>query len=209
MKYPDITDFELLSMANEDSEDAKDALFEKYQYIINIVVKKYKKMAKTLGIEYKDLYQEALLAFVDAVKRFKDDKETSLPTFITLCVERRLQVIIQKASRMKNKILADSLSLEQPYDHFKQPLMDIIGDKNANNPLKNILLEEEYMELSYQIQKTLSVSEDEVYSLMLAGLNYNEIAIILDKEPKQVDNSIQRIRSKVKKIIEKRDKKYN
>ena len=209
MKYPDITDFELLSMIQENSEDAKDVLFEKYQYIINIVVKKYKKMANRLNIEYSDLYQEALLAFVDAVKKYKDDKETSLPTFISLCVERRLQVIIQKASRMKNKILADSLSLEHPYDHFKQPLMYIIGDNNANNPLKNILLEEDYMELSHQIQKTLSISEDEVYSLMLAGLAYNEIAIILDKDPKQVDNSIQRIRNKVKKIIEQRVKKYN
>ena len=39
------SDSELLMMMNEHSEYAKDLLYNKYQYIVRIYVKKYKKMA--------------------------------------------------------------------------------------------------------------------------------------------------------------------
>jgi DNA-directed RNA polymerase specialized sigma24 family protein len=35
---------------------------------------------------------------------------------------------------------------------------------------------------------------------MLEGYDYKEIAIKLDKTPKQIDNTIQRIRNKIKKL---------
>ena len=38
---------------------------------------------------------------------------------------------------------------------------------------------------------------------MIKGLKYNEIAVLLDKEPKQIDNAMQRIKNKVKKIVNK------
>ena len=41
---------------------------------------------------------------------------------------------------------------------------------------------------------------------MLNGLKYNEIATLLDKNAKQVDNTIQRIKTKIKKILEERYK---
>ena len=204
MEYRDYSDSELISMINEESEDAKDILFEKYKYIIDIIVKKYKVMANTLGIEYHDLYQEALLGFIDATRNYDADKEAGLPRFITVCVERKLQVAVIKAGRIKNKIIYDSLSLEHSYDYFKQPLMYIISDNNENNPLKNIVSEEDFKELSDNIKEALSDSEYEVYTLMIGGLNYQEIATLLDRSPKQIDNSIQRIKTKVKKIIDER-----
>ena len=43
--------------------------------------------------------------------------------------------------------------------------------------------------------------EKEVYELMINGFNYVDIAAILNKSPKQVDNAIQRIRNKLKGIL--------
>ena len=40
---------------------------------------------------------------------------------------------------------------------------------------------------------------------MISYFNYKEIATMLDKEPKQVDNAIQRIKIKVKNIIKNYD----
>lgn len=204
MEYEDISDNELLSMINEENEDAKDLLFAKYKYIIDILIRKYVKMASTLGIDRSDLYQDALLGFVDAINDYKEDKEAGLPRFITVCVERKLQVSIIKAGRIKNKIINESLSLEHAYDRFKQPLMHILSDNNENNPLTNILSKERFKELIDNIKESLSDKEYEVYSLMINGLDYQEIAILLDKEPKQIDNTIQRIKIKVKKILDNR-----
>jgi RNA polymerase sporulation-specific sigma factor len=81
--------------------------------------------------------------------------------------------------------------------------MYILSDNNSNNPLESSIKEEDLKELADSIKEVLSDSEYEVYLLMISGLNYNEISILLDKSLKQVDNTIQRIKNKVKKIIDK------
>lgn len=201
MKYKDTSDGQLINMLHEASEDAKDILFEKYKYIIDIEMKKYSRMARTLGYDINDLYQDALVGFSDALVSYRDDRHAALPSFITLCVDRKLQVSIKKAGRLKNKLLNESLSLEHVYESYASPLMDLLSDNNENDPLENILKEEKLQELVSSITSSLSDAEYEVYSLMINGLKYDEIATLLNKNLKQVDNTIQRVRNKIKKIL--------
>ncbi len=204
MNYDVYSDSELYSMICE-SEEVKDILFEKYKYIIDIVIKKYAFNAKKYGFEYKDLYQEALVGFSDALNSYKEDKNTSMATFITLCVERRLQNIIHKAGRVKNRILLESLSLDHVYEQYEIPLKDIISDHSDNDPLLNITKDETLDELISFIEKTLSTNEYEVYKLLISGMSYHEIAEILHKTPKQIDNAIQRLKGKIKEILKERE----
>ncbi|MBQ8659424.1 MAG: sigma-70 family RNA polymerase sigma factor [Bacilli bacterium] len=202
MDYMGYNDNELIGMIRESSEEAKDILFEKYRYIIDIEVKKYLNMANMLGYDYNDLYQDGLVGFADALNSYRDDKDTALASFITLCVDRRLHVAIIKAGRIKNKVITDSLSLEHTYSQLQVPLMDLLSDNSKNDPLENIIKEEKLSELIEQIKEELSDSEYEVYSLMISGLKYSEIAILLDRNLKQVDNTVQRVRNKIKKILD-------
>ncbi len=206
MIYEDYDDNQLVQMIHESSDEAKDVLFEKYKYIIEIEIKKYLNMANMLGYDYNDLYQDALVGFADALNSYRDDKDTALPSFITLCVDRKLHVAIIKAGRIKNKVLNESLSLEHVYDQFTVPLMDLLSDNSENDPLENILKEEKLRELNIRIKDELSDSEYEVYSLMISGLKYNEIAILLDKNLKQIDNTMQRVKTKIRKILNTMEK---
>lgn len=205
MNYVECNDSELFSLICEDNEDAKDILFQKYKYIIDIVIKKYAFTAMKYGIDYKDLYQEALVGFADAIHSYKDDKNAKMATFITLCVDRRLQNAIRKAGRIKNKILLDSLSLDHVYEQYEIPLKDIISDNSTHDPLVNIMKDEAFDELLEIIEKSLSVNEYEVYKLLINGLNYNEIAKVLNKNLKQIDNAIQRIKNKIRVILNSRN----
>lgn len=204
MNYEEYSDNQLLDLICESSEEAKDILYNKYKYLIDISVKKYVKAASLLGIDYSDLYQEALVGFTDSINNYREEKDASLATFITLCVERRLQVCLIKAGRIKNKFINESLSLDHTYEEGKLPLKEIISDNSKTDPLENITIEEGLNELTSKIKEELSDREYEVYALLISGLNYREIATILDQEPKQVDNAIQRIKGKVKKILEER-----
>lgn len=206
MIYEDYEDSQLVQMIHESSDEAKDVLFEKYKYIIDIEIKKYLNMANMLGYDYNDLYQDALVGFADALNSYRDDKDTALASFITLCVDRKLHVAIIKAGRIKNKVLNESLSLEHVYDQFTVPLMDLLSDNSENDPLENILKEEKLQELNMKIKDELSDIEYEVYSLMISGLRYNEIAILLDKNLKQIDNTMQRVKSKIRKILQNMEK---
>lgn len=196
------SDSELLMMMNEHSEHAKDLLYKKYEYIVKIYVKKYKRMAYVLGMELKDLNQEALVGFSDALNSYNENAKSKLASFITICVERRIQSALLKASRKKNIALNEALSLEHSYPDFNVTLADIISDNNENDPLTKMTRNEHYSRLVNDIIKSLSRSEKDVLYLMIDGFNYREIATILDIEPKSVDNTIQRIKNKVKGIIE-------
>ena len=205
MNYEDCSDSELFSMICEENEEAKDVIFKKYKYIIDFVIKKYAYSAMKYGFEYKDLYQEALVGFADAINSYRDDKNAALSTFINLCVDRRLQNTITKAGRIKNRILLESLSLDHVYEQYEIPLRDVISDNSVNDPLINIMKDEEFDELLKEIEKSLSESEYEVYKLLVSGLNYVKIAEVLSKNPKQIDNAIQRIKNKIKVILNRRE----
>lgn len=201
MEYQDYSDSELFSMICESSEDAKDILYNKYKYIIDVIIKKYFYTAKKLGVEYNDLYQEGLVGFVDALNRFDESKNVQISTFISLCVERRLQNAVLKAGRLKNKVLLESVSLDHAYGEFQIPLIEMIQDQKNKDPLQNITNQEDFNEMLDMIQKNLSPLEYEVYELMVQGLSYQDIAMLLNKTPKQIDNTMQRIKNKIREMI--------
>lgn len=194
-------DSELIMLYREDDEDAKNMLFYKYKFIIDILIKKYQHWLSALKIDFQELYSECTVGFSDALYCFQEDKDSSLPTFITLCVERRISGIIRKYSRDKYKILQDSYSLDFIYDDNSASLIETISDECNQDPLKNMAEKEEYDELILKIKKSLTNKEYEVFVLKSRGFDYQEIARILGKNPKQIDNSIQRIKAKIKKLL--------
>ena len=196
----EFSDEELTVMVCENDEDAKDVLYDKYNYIIDIIMLKYKKSIYALGLDYNEVKQEALVAFSDALVRYSNEKKTSLPTFISVVVERKIQNCIRKADTIKNKVHNESYSLEQEYEVFNRPLEEIIGN-NKENPLFKMENEEHYKELLKNIDEALSPFEKDVYDLVINEFNYLDIAKILNKEPKQIDNTIQRIRNKIKDLL--------
>ena len=88
MDYPDN---ELVNLVCENSEEARDMLYDKYSYIIDIICNKYKNSAYSISADFAELRQEAMLGFSDALVIYNQDEKASLHTFITLCVERRVR----------------------------------------------------------------------------------------------------------------------
>lgn len=196
-EYPDT---ELVNMISENSEDARDILFDKYKYIIDIIYKKYSKTAYALNIDVKELRQEAMVGFSDALVRYNQDKEASLSTFITLCVERRVRNYVRRADTQKNKIIKESVSLDQPITEGESTLQEFIGD-TSHDPQVTLEKEENLRDLKKKIDELLSPLEKDVYELMVAEFSYDDIASILNINQKQVYNTVARIRDKIKNII--------
>ena len=169
MQYQDFSDSELYSLVCESDENAKELLYIRYKYIIDVLIKKYVSSAKKLGVEYNDLYQEGLVGFADALNHYDESKQVQLATFLSICVERRFQNTILKAGRFKNKMVLDSLSLDHVYEEYQIPLQDMIGDQK-DDPLQGITKEEEYHDLLNEIKKVLSHFEYEVFQLLINGL---------------------------------------
>ena len=190
---------ELIKLALENNEEAKNEIFEKYKYIIDILMKKYRNVINHLGIDKHELEQEALYAFSDALHSFREEKKVKLSTFITVCVDRRIRKVLKKYSGEKAKLLNSFYSLDYDYEEGTT-LKDLISDEKTD-PLYNLTLQEDYNELLEKIENSLSSSELEIFKLLENGMDRSTIALITNKNDKQVDNAIQRLKNKIRDII--------
>lgn len=192
-------DNELISMINDNNDDVKDAIFDKYGYIVDIILNKYNHTIYGLKLDYNEIKQEAMLGFTNALVSYNQNKDSSLPTFISLVVERKILNCVRKATTNKRMMEKGTLSLEKE-DENEKDLLDRIGDTKYD-PLSQMENNENYNNLVNKINSALSPFEKDVYNLIINGFNYIEISNILKKEPKQIDNTIQRIRRKIKDML--------
>ncbi len=204
MNYDEEEDKMLFDMVCESNEEVRDSLYEKYKSLIDLEVKKFVPTALKVGIDLNDLQQEANVGFTDAINSFNASKEASLKTFIQLCIERKLINYVKKHQSVKYKISQDTLSLDYEYDTDGASLKESIGDDTLD-PLRKYSEKENHIHFYNKVKSILSESEMEVFLYMVNHLNYTEIAKILDKSPKQIDNTMQRIRFKLKEIFKEED----
>ena len=201
MDYRDFSDSELVYYVKENNEDASMIIFKKYEPLIAKISKKMCLYIKHNGIEIQDLMQEGRLGLNAAILSFDDSKDNLFYTFAKTCIERRMISLIVASRRQKHKILNESLSLEFAEEDGAIGNLEAVLSDKAENPEEKLFVYEREKELITKIKEILTDNELAVFELKLSGLNYKEIAEVLDKTPKSVDNSIQRIKSKFKEMI--------
>ena len=82
-----------------------------------------------------------------------------------------------------------------PYVVFMVHLLPFVG-------MTLLFGKEELKNIEDKINKLLSELEQEVLGLYLNGKSYQEIADIIGKEPKSIDNALQRVKRKLEKHLE-------
>jgi len=199
LDYNEYNDNELLDLISEGNERAKEILFKKYDRVIKIYVSKYIKLSSNIGLDFDDLYQEGLIGLENATNSF-NGVDSKFSTFATVCIDRKMKTILTKANRQKNRILNSSLSLEYMNDD-DTPFIDRVKDEGSLDPLLYMVEKEDVKKLNLNIKRNLSNFENEVYELLRSHFSYVEIANILDKDIKAIDNAIQRIRKKIDILI--------
>ncbi len=199
--YKNIDDYELIYLVEENDENALNILYDKYKPIVDLKAKKYLKYGKKMGLEYEDLYQEGMLGLSEAIASFNQEKNAQFKTFANLCMERQIFSLLKKANRKKHALLNDSVSLDEKINEDENTLLDIFFEKGTN-PSELYEYKEGKKVLFEKIYSILTPLEKEVFDLKINNFDYNEISQLLNKSYKSVDSSIQRIRIKVRKIIE-------
>ncbi len=195
MKYQDLNDYELISYAYENDEEATNILLKKYEPLVASIVIRMMKSCSYIGLEKNDLMQEGLIGLNHALEYFNEQKDISFYTYAKTCIERRVISAIISAKRLKHKLLNESVSLDLEEDNATS---DKFLKDNSFNPEEMILDAETTEYLLTQIRSTLTEFELQVFDLMVSSFTYREIADMLDRDKKQIDNAIQRIKTKVR-----------
>lgn len=203
MDYYNLNDNELVSMAREHNEDAINLLHKKYSPLVNKKCSKCYKYVQNKGIDYSDLKQECLIGFEESILNYNLLDDVTFYTFTNICMDRQLRTLMRKLGRDKHKFLNEAVPLESIDDDDSNNLIGLIGD-NKDNPERGLLDRVEYQELYDKIVKVLTDFEISVFDLKLQSFDYREIADILDKDSKSIDNAIQRIKGKIRDIIDEK-----
>lgn len=192
MQYEAYTDEELLKMLNTKQDSG----------IIEYLMVKYKplvlsktRMLFLSGGEHDDLIQEGMVGLFKAVRDYRPEAAASFSTFAGLCVERNIYQAIEKAQRLKNRPLNEAMSMSEVQDQAASK--DIHLD-----PADIMIGQESAGVLRKKISECLSRFENQVLDYFLEGKDYREIAELMERTPKSIDNALQRIRHKVRRLLD-------
>ncbi len=134
-----------------------------------------------------DLLQEGLIGLLKAVRSYEKEK-AQFSTYAVTCMKNSIYSALRRYNRNAAELLSAS------------PL-DELESTEAQSP-EGMFLEIESGKLLHdRLFKALSPFESKVFELYLADVSYSEIGKRLGKDTKSIDNAIQRIRAKLKRII--------
>lgn len=202
--YEHTRDEELIDRLREGENSIMDYIMDKYK---NLVRSKAKSMY-ILGADTEDLIQEGMIGLFKAVRDYDCGRDASFYTFADLCISRQMYTAVQASQRKKHWPLNSyvSLSTEAKEQENEKVLQDIVAVDEQNNPEAMFLDKERTEFLETQIDKELSAFEKQVLDLYLTGMTYSEIARVLGRDDKSTDNALQRVKSKIKKILKNQDR---
>lgn len=201
MMREEFNDYELVNLAQEYNEDALMILNQKYSSFIQKLSYKYYRVLQNKGVELSDIMQECTLAFEQAIHHFNSNEGVCFYTFATSCMKKQLITTVRKYQREKFQILNESISLDDGVSFEEETTLLNFIDNRQQNPLESMIEEEEYQLFLEKVIKNLSWLEECVLTLRIQEFNYHEIASVLDRDKKCVDNAVQRIRIKIKKYL--------
>ncbi|MBR4617842.1 MAG: sigma-70 family RNA polymerase sigma factor [Bacilli bacterium] len=187
MDYKNINDFEVLYLIEENQSDLKNLIFDKYKPILKSISYSYFSKLKDYGVEYDDVYQEALIGLNYAIDHFSDKKNSIFYTYAVLCIKSKLSSFLNKQTNIHNRILNESMSL------FSCEEFDLenIGSVNFDNNYIS------FYDRIIRFKNSLNNVQGQIFELKYNGFSNKDISILLDMTVKNVYYYLCSIRNKL------------
>lgn len=198
-----LSDEEIISLIRDNHPDAMDYMLNHYKYL----VRNKAKALYLIGGDKDDLIQEGMIGLYKAIRDYNPDLNTSFYNFADLCISRQIYSAIKASNRKKNFPLNTYVSLYAPaysenIDHDeKESLVDLMSQNKFSNPEELVIDKESTNMLEYELVRHLSQFEKQVLDMYLMDYSYLKIAHKLSKDPKSIDNALQRIKLKLNTLL--------
>jgi RNA polymerase sporulation-specific sigma factor len=194
----------LIVAAHGGDEAAVTELLTKYRGFARAKARSY----FLVGADDEDMVQEGMIGLYKAIRDFNPERESSFHTFAELCVTRQVITAIKGATRRKHGPLNTYLSFSRPVcgdEDGDRTLADVLALPEINDPCEVVISAERIRALREHVDAALSDLETEVLRLHVDGKSYVEIAEVLHRRVKSIDNALQRIKRKLEVHLRARD----
>ena len=146
-----------------------------------------------------DCYQEACLALVRALDRYREDVKTTFASYLYQSVVSSVRRLSRDLRTKKSPYSDMLVSLDYPIvDDHSMTMLDVIAQENQWYQPQWV---SEFSEVSQQVCEYIENLDDldkRVYALRAQGKRYMEVAESVGISAKKVDNILQKVRKQIK-----------
>ena len=199
LEYKQMTDEQLIEIIRQGDTLAQDYILNKYKVLVKSKARAY----FIIGADKEDIIQEGMIGLYKAIRDFQGDKCTSFRAFAELCINRQIITAIKSATRQKHIPLNSYVSLNKPLfdEDSEQTYLDLLKEPENANPETLFIGQEDKDIIETHMGEVLSAFEAKVLSYYLKGKPYVEIARLMNKQEKSIDNALQRVKKKIEKFM--------
>ena len=201
-QYLDKTDEDVALLAQNGDGQALAYLLNKYKNFVRSKARSY----FLIGADHEDIVQEGMIGLYKAIRDFQPSRLSTFRSFAELCVKRQIITAIKAATRQKHVPLNSYVSLNKPLfdEESDRTLLDVIEGR-VTNPEDLYISQEDLARIQTQISEVLSDLERQVLEAFMDGKSYQEIAELLGRHVKSIDNALQRVKRKLFKFREENE----
>ena len=194
------SDERLCALASAGDAEAEAALVTRYYAVVRACARPL----FLAGGDGEDLIQEGMFGLIQAIREYHEDKAATFRTFAEICIRNRLYSALRAAARGKHAPLNQSVSLDHPFFDSNSYTSGAFDLSHTDPEL--LIADRDYVESVLEsTTKQLSEFEAKILGYYLDGLSCQEIAKIVDRPLKSVDNAVQRVRRKTARQLHSSD----
>lgn len=195
------TDEELIVLVRGGDDTALVELLERYRRFVRAKARAY----FLIGADREDIVQEGMIGLYKAIRDYASGHQTSFRSFAELCITRQILTAIKAATRQKHLPLNSYVSFDRPRDDDpERSIGDTFVAGTDSDPLNLLVASDELEQLNEAFNELFSGLEGDVVKLFVEGRSYQEIADVLGRHVKSVDNALQRVKRKLEQHLQQR-----
>ncbi len=195
-------DYELIYLIHQGDEEALKELIQKYRKILLLYVNQFRSILKK-EFDEDELMQISTIALYSAVMTFNEEMNCKFTTYLKVIVIRELQLLVRSLYSLCRKANVEALSLHQYVnENENRYIIDTLRSEKTEYETVDFLHRKEFLLQMEEAIKKCKVFEQRVFSLWRIGMTYEEIARELNCTKKEVDNSVQRFKKKLRSMID-------
>lgn len=188
----DKEELSILKKAKAGDQVSLATLIVKYDPAMNKIASFFQNRFKnTYSLDFLELKQDALIAFLKSVSRYDNDKNKSFLNYSKICM---LNALTSTIRRKRTETPSPTIPIEPGEDN---PGINVVSLRPS--PQETLENEKIAEEIRAALKKLLSESQYCVIELYFNGFSYLEIASLLHISKKTVDNTIAGAKIKISK----------
>ena len=171
-------------MDNSDLLQNEDELIREHSQLVRSCIRPY----FLKGGDYDDLLQEGMIGLLSAVRTYDAARSDNFKAYAALCIKRRVIDAVRRdiLQSRHNEYSEEALA-------YHQAMTSAIS---LSDPEVTFLANETAKEIRTALSGMLSAFEASVLDRYLDGYTSSEIAEMLNRNRKSVDNAIRRVKTK-------------